>query len=54
MAFGLAMAKVSIFEHYSNVVGTILVALGMVTAILPFIRYKQSEKQLDEDYYKHL
>lgn len=53
MAFGLAIYKFSIFESYSNIVGIALVALGMLTVSLPFIRYKQSEKQLKEGFYKH-
>ena len=53
MALGLAVVKFSVFENYSNIVGIILVSLGMLTAILPFIGYKNSEKQLNKGFYKH-
>jgi putative membrane protein len=52
-ALGLAVVKFSVFENYSNIVGIILVGLGMLTAILPFMGYKNSEKQLNKGYYKH-
>src|SRR5665647_1664003 len=69
MAFGFVVVKFSLFvkqislilgketivqqKGYSGIVGIVLVAVGTVTAVLSYIRYKQSEKQLNEGYYKH-
>ena len=69
MAFGFVVVKFSLFvkqislilgkeniihsKGYSGIVGIVLVAVGTVTAVLSYIRYKHSEKQLDEGYYKH-
>ena len=69
MAFGFVVVKFSLFvkqislilgqEHvihskgYSGIVGIILVVVGTVTAVLSYIRYRRSEKQLNEGYYKH-
>ncbi len=69
MAFGFVVVKFSLFvkqislilgkEHiiqskgYSGIVGVVLVAVGTVTAVLSYVRYKQTEKQLNEGYYKH-
>jgi len=69
MAFGFVVVKFSLFvkqislilgkeniihsKGYSGIVGIVLVAVGTVTAVLSYIRYKHSEKQLNEGYYKH-
>ena len=69
MAFGFVVVKFSLFvrqislilgkeniihqKGYSGIVGIILVAIGTVTAVLSYIRYKRSEKQLNEGYYRH-
>lgn len=69
MAFGFVVVKFSLFvkqislilgkenlihsKGYSGIVGIILVAVGTVTAVLSYIRYRRSEKQLNEGYYKH-
>jgi putative membrane protein len=67
MAFGFVVVKFSLFvkqiallldknnmtpdRSYSEIVGIVLVAMGMVTVILAYIRYRQIEKQLKEGYY---
>lgn len=69
MAFGFVVVKFSIFvkqislilgkeniihsKGYSGIVGIILVAVGTVTAVLSYIRYRRAEKQLNEGYYQH-
>ena len=69
MAFGFVVEKFSLFvkqislilgkanivpqKGYSGIVGIVLVAVGTITAVLSYIRYKHSEKQLDEGNYKH-
>lgn len=69
MAFGFVVVKFSLFvkqislilgkenvihsRGYSGLMGIVLVAVGSVTAVLSYIRYKRSEKQLSEGYYKH-
>ena len=69
MAFGFVVVKFSLFvkqislilgkenvihsKGYSGIVGIILVAVGTVTAVLSYIRYRRSEKQLNEGYYQH-
>jgi putative membrane protein len=69
MAFGFVVVKFSLFlkqisiilgkgivdqsKGYSSVAGIVLVIVGAITAILSYIRYKKTEKQLDEGYYKH-
>ena len=69
MAFGFVVVKFSLFvkqislilgkeniihsKGYSGIVGIVLVAVGTITAVLSYIRYKHSEKQLNEGYYKH-
>jgi putative membrane protein len=69
MAFGFVVVKFSLFvkqislilgkeniihsKGYSGIVGIILVAVGTVTAVLSYLRYRRSEKQLNEGYYKH-
>ena len=69
MAFGFVVVKFALFVKqismmlgkenlihstgYSGIVGIILVSVGAVTAILSFIKYKQTEKQLNEGNYKY-
>lgn len=69
MAFGFVVVKFSLFVKqislilgkettvhqtgYSGILGIILVAVGTVTAVLSYMRYKQSEKQLNTGNYKH-
>jgi putative membrane protein len=69
MAFGFVVVKFSLFVKqislilgketvihqtgYSGILGIVLVAVGTVTSVLSYIRYKQSEKQLNEGNYKH-
>lgn len=69
MAFGFVVVKFSLFvkqislilgkeniihqKGYSGMVGIVLVAVGTVIAVLSYIRYKNSEKQLNEGDYKH-
>jgi putative membrane protein len=69
MAFGFVVVKFSLFikqislilgkeniiqqKGYSGIVGILLVAVGTVTAVLSYVRYRYSEKQLNEGYYKH-
>lgn len=69
MAFGFVVVKFSLFvkqislilgktnimqnRGYSAMVGIVLVAVGTVTSILSYIRYRQTEKQLREGNYDH-
>jgi len=69
MAFGFVVVKFSLFvkqislilgkgnviqnRGYSAIVGIVLVAVGTITSFLSYIRYKQTEKQLNEGYYTH-
>lgn len=69
MAFGFVVVKFSLFvkqislllgkeniihsKGYSGIMGIVLVAVGTVTAVLSYIRYKRTESQLNEGYYKH-
>jgi putative membrane protein len=69
MAFGFVVVKFSLFvkqialllnkqtpaqaKGYSAVLGIVLVFVGMVTAILAYIRYKNVEKELEEGNYQH-
>ena len=69
MAFGFVVEKFSLFvkqislilgktnivpqKGYSGIVGIVLVAVGTITAVLSYIHYKHSEKQLNEGRYKH-
>ena len=69
MAFGFVVVKFALFVKqismmlgkenlihstgYSGIVGIILVFVGTVTAILSFIKYKRTEKQLTEGNYKY-
>ncbi len=69
MAFGFVVVKFSLFvkqislllgkaniiqsRGYSAIVGIVLVAVGTITAILSYIRFKQTEKQLKQGNYNH-
>src|SRR5579863_7274265 len=69
MAFGFVVVKFSLFlkqisiilgkgledqsKGYSSVAGIVLVIMGAIVAVLSYIRYKKTEKQLDAGYYKH-
>ncbi|HSU50104.1 MAG TPA: DUF202 domain-containing protein [Segetibacter sp.] len=69
MAFGFVVVKFSLFvkqvslilgkgnviqnRGYSAVVGIILVAVGTVTSVLSYLRYRQTAKQLKEGTYSH-
>lgn len=69
MAFGFVVVKFSLFvkqvslmlgketivhQHgYSGAMGIILVAVGGIIAGLSYLRYRQTERQLSEGYYKH-
>ena len=69
MAFGFVVVKFSLFvkqismilgkeniihsKGYSGILGIVLVAVGTVTAVLSYVRYINSEKQINEGYYKH-
>jgi putative membrane protein len=69
MAFGFVVVKFSLFvkqislilgrEHiilnkgYSAIAGITLVAVGTVTTVLSYIRYKQTEKQIREGNYNY-
>ena len=69
MAFGFVVEKFSLFvkqislilgkenviqqSGYSGILGIVLVIVGTVTSVLSYIRYKKSEKQLNEGEYKH-
>ena len=37
---------------YSSILGAFMVALGVLMGLFSFIRYKKTEKQIDEDTYK--
>ena len=68
MAFGFVVEKFSLFVKqmgyylgkevpppspgYSSVIGIVLVGLGVVMGVLAFIRYKNVERQIDDDTYK--
>ena len=68
MAFGFVVEKFALFmkqlslllgangtpppRGYSSIVGIALVALGVLMGLLAFIRYKKTEKQIDEDNYQ--
>lgn len=69
MAFGFVVVKFSLFvkqismilgkgnaiqnRSYSAIVGIILVAVGTVTSVLSYMRYRQTAKQLKEGEYTH-
>lgn len=68
MAFGFVVVKFSLFvkqltmllgkqqviqqKGYSSIMGIVLVAIGAVTSILAYIRYKKTEKQISENVYQ--
>jgi putative membrane protein len=67
MAFGFVVVKFSLFlkqislilgkgienqpKSYSSLAGIVLVIVGALTAILSYMRYKKTEKQLNEGSY---
>jgi putative membrane protein len=69
MAFGFVVVKFSLFvkqlslllnkqyviqeKGYSPAIGIVLVAVGAVTALLAYGRYKKSEKQIDNNSYQN-
>lgn len=69
MAFGFVVVKFSLFvkqislilgkedvvptKGYSGMVGIVLVGVGTITAVLSYMRYRSSARQLDEGGYKH-
>ena len=69
MAFGFVVVKFSLFvkqitlilgkeniihsKGYSGIVGIVLVGVGTITAVLSYVRYRQSERQLNKGYYEH-
>jgi putative membrane protein len=69
MAFGFVVVKFSLFlkqisiilgkgtvdqtKGYSSVAGIVLVIVGVIMSVLSYIKYKKTEKQLDEGFYKH-
>jgi putative membrane protein len=69
MAFGFVVVKFSLFvkqislilgkeniiqsKGYSGILGIALVAVGTLTAVLSYIRYRQTEIQLNNGYYQH-
>lgn len=69
MAFGFVVVKFSLFvkqlslllnkqnvtqeKGYSSAIGIVLVAVGAVTALLAYVRYKKSEKQIENDIYQN-
>ena len=69
MAFGFVVVKFYLFlkqisiilgkgivdqsKGYSSVAGIVLVNVGAIAAVLSYIRYKKTAKQLDLGYYKH-
>jgi len=69
MAFGFVVVKFSLFvkqislilgkenliqsKGYSGIMGIALVAVGSLTALFSYTRYKQTEKQLNNGDYKH-
>jgi len=68
MAFGFVVVKFSLFvkqlslllgkeniihqKGYSAIMGIVLVAVGSVTSILAYIRYRVTEKQINNDEYR--
>ena len=69
MAFGFVVVKFSLFVRqvssllgkenliqnrgYSAIVGIILVAVGMITSVLSYARYRKTKKQISEGNYNH-
>ena len=68
MAFGFVVEKFSLFVKqlgyylgektvppspgYSSKIGILLVVLGVMMGVLAFVRYKNVEKQIDDDTYR--
>jgi uncharacterized membrane protein YidH (DUF202 family) len=68
MAFGFVVEKFSLFVKqlgyylgektvppspgYSSKIGILLVVLGVIMGVLAFVRYKNVEKQIDDDTYR--
>jgi len=68
MAFGFVVEKFSLFvkqmayylgkeaapppQGYSSMIGIVLVGLGVLMSVLAFVRYKQVERQIDDDSYQ--
>ena len=68
MAFGFVVVKFSLFvkqltlllgkqnsipqKGYSSIMGIVLVAVGMFTFILAYVRYKKTEKQINQNTYQ--
>lgn len=69
MAFGFVVVKFSLFvkqismlvgkenaiqnRGYSAIVGIVLVAVGTLTSVLSYIRYRKTKKQITEGNYNH-
>lgn len=69
MAFGFVVVKFSLFvkqialilgkerevpsKGFSSIVGIILVTVGALTALLSYLRYKRTERQLNDDGYRN-
>lgn len=69
MAFGFVVMKFSLFvkqlslimgkpgivpsKGYSSIIGTVLVAVGAITTLLAFMRYKKTEKEITLGNYKN-
>ena len=66
MGFGFVIVKFSLFlkqlsllletrglpsKGYSSIVGVVMVAIGVIIAILAFLQYKKNEKQLKNNYF---
>jgi uncharacterized membrane protein YidH (DUF202 family) len=68
MAFGFVVEKFSLFvkqmayylgkeaapppQGYSSMIGIVLVGLGVLMSVLAFVRYKQVERQINDDSYQ--
>jgi putative membrane protein len=68
MAFGFVVVKFSLFvkqltlllgkqyiiqqKGYSAIMGIVLVAVGMITSILAYLRYKKTERQINQNNYQ--
>ncbi|MEO6068957.1 MAG: DUF202 domain-containing protein [Chitinophagaceae bacterium] len=69
MAFGFVVVKFSLFvkqlsmllgkeatinhNSYSGIMGITLVAIGAITSIMAFLRYKKTEKQITENRFQN-
>ena len=68
MAFGFVVVKFSLFvkqlslllgkqlivqqKGYSAIMGVVLVAVGAFTSVFAYLRYKKTEKQIDQNIYQ--